>query len=123
MRGELELGGADPRRAADYFRAALRADPEDRDALHGLGMALRTLGDPQARKYLEIADRHDKLRRLIQDSVATIQTDPRLFFKLGRSANRSSGSMRPRPGIQLAIRRDPLDEGRSKPWPEPIKPP
>jgi predicted Zn-dependent protease len=110
MRGELALGAANSRQAADHFRAALRADPDDRDALHGLGMALQRQGDAQARKYLELSERHDQLKRLIQDSVATISSDPKLFFKLGQVCESLELFEEAKAWYQLAIRRDPLDE-------------
>ena len=40
MRGELALRGNNPRQAAEYFRAVLQSQPEDRDAMQGLGLRL-----------------------------------------------------------------------------------
>jgi hypothetical protein len=82
LRGQLAVP-SDAALAVGYYRAALRRDPEDRDAIHGLGVALRKLGEPDGQKYLDLAARHDELRRTIQNSVSTIATDPKLFFKLG----------------------------------------
>jgi len=107
-RGQLAFPG-DASKAAAYYLSALRQDPEDRDALHGLGVALRKLGDPKAVEYLDLAARHDKLRRTIQDSVSTIQTDPRLFSKLGVICEALSRLEEARIWYQLAIERDPLD--------------
>jgi tetratricopeptide (TPR) repeat protein len=114
MRGEFALRGSDARRAAAYFRAALRSDPDDRDALRGLGLALRKLGDPGADEYLDLASRHDRLRRTIVDSVTTIRTDAHLFYKLGvlcESVNRPEEA---RAWYHLAIGRDPLDTRAQK---------
>src|SRR5262249_15121795 len=83
LRGDFALHNGDPRRAETCFRAALGSDPDDRDALRGLGMALRKLGDPETGQYLDLASRFDRLRRTIVDSVTTIRTDPDLFYKLG----------------------------------------
>jgi len=110
MRGELALRGTNPRQAAEYFRAVIRSDPEDRDANHGLGLLLRRLGDAQAVNYLEIAARQDRLKRTIQESVTTINTDPKLFFKLGELCESLSRLEEARAWFQLAIGRDPLDE-------------
>ncbi len=109
MRGELAIRGTNPRQAVEYFRAVLRSDPEDRDANHGLGLVLRRLGDPQAVNYLEHAARQDRLKRTIQESVTTINTDRKLFFKLGELCESLNRIEEARAWFQLAIGRDPLD--------------
>jgi predicted Zn-dependent protease len=109
MRGELALMGNNPRQAAEYFRAVLRAESEDRDATHGLGLALHRMGDPQAGTYREIAARQDELKRTIIASVTTIHTDPKLFFKLGEMCASLNRLEEARTWFQLAIGRDPLD--------------
>ncbi len=107
-RGQLALP-SDASQAAAYYRSALRQDPEDRDALHGLGVALRKLGDPNATRYLELAALHDKLKRTIQDSVSTLQSDLKLFSKLGGICESLNRLEEARIWYQLAIERDPLD--------------
>jgi tetratricopeptide (TPR) repeat protein len=107
-RGQLALPG-DPSLAAAYYRSALRQDPDDRHALQGLGVSLRKLGDPKASEYLDLAGRHDKLRRTIQNSVSTIHTDPKLFWKLGQICESLKRLDEARIWYQLAIQRDPLD--------------
>jgi tetratricopeptide (TPR) repeat protein len=109
FRGRLALQGNDPRRAAAYFHTALRQDPEDRDASYGLGVALRNLGDPQARDFLRIASLHDQLKRTIKDSVTTIETDPKLFDKLGEICESLGHGLEARVWYQLAVGRDPVD--------------
>jgi tetratricopeptide (TPR) repeat protein len=108
LRGQLAVP-SDAALAADYYRAALRRDPEDRDAIHGLGVALRKLGSPQAEKYLDLAARHDELRRTIQKSVSAIETDPKLFFRLGEICKSVDRLVEARVWYHLAIARDPLD--------------
>src|SRR5207247_1349327 len=103
FRGRLALQGNDPRRAAADFRAALRQDPQDRDAIQGLGVALRSLGDPQFQEFLQIAFRHDQLKRTIKDSVTTLQTDPKLFSKLGEICESLNRCEEARAWYQLAI--------------------
>jgi tetratricopeptide (TPR) repeat protein len=109
IRGEFALHRADPRRAAAYFRSALRSDPDDRDALHGLGLALNALGDRKADEYLDLASRHDRLRRTIQASVTTIRTDPLLFSKLGEMCEAVNRPEEARVWYQLAINLDTLN--------------
>jgi tetratricopeptide (TPR) repeat protein len=108
-RGRLALQGPDPRQAAGFFRDALHQDPEDRDALQGLGLALRKLGDPKDEEYLQLASRHDQLKRTIQAAVTTIQTDPHLFSKLGVICESLDRREEARAWYRLAIGRDPLD--------------
>jgi predicted Zn-dependent protease len=110
MRGKLAMIGRDPKRAATYYRAALRQDPDDRDAIHGLGTMLKLIGDPEAGKFLEVSSLQDQLRRTIVDSVVTIRTDPQLFDKLGTLCDALGRRREARAWYQLAIARDPLDQ-------------
>ncbi|GAC1473712.1 MAG: hypothetical protein NVSMB9_22820 [Isosphaeraceae bacterium] len=109
MRGKLALHGDDPARAAAHFRAVLESDRDDRDALQGLGQALRKLADPKASEYLDLAARHDLLKRAILDSVTTIRTNPRLFYQLGVMCESVNWPDPARAWYQLAIGRDALD--------------
>lgn len=114
LRGQLAMLGRDPGRAVPFYRAALTRAPEDRDAIHGLGAALRQLGDPEAKKWLEISDRQDRLKRMIVNSVSTIRTDPRLFFKLGTLCQSLQRLPEARAWYRLAITRDPFDSEAQK---------
>jgi tetratricopeptide (TPR) repeat protein len=109
FRGRLALQANDPRRAAAYFRTALRRDPQDRDASYGLGVALRHLGDPQAQDFLRMASLHDQLKRTIKESVTTIETDRKLFDKLGEICESLGRGLEARVWYQVALGRDPLD--------------
>jgi tetratricopeptide (TPR) repeat protein len=109
LRGQLALFAGDATQAAAHYREALAGDPEDRDALQGLGLALRRLGDPEAERFLRAASRHDQLKRAIQDSVSTLRTDPKLFSKLGRLCAELNRTAEARAWFQLAVGRDPLD--------------
>jgi predicted Zn-dependent protease len=109
LRGQLALFKHDPRTASAYFEASLRRDPENRDALHGLGLALRALGDPKGKEYLEVAARHDHLKRTIQDSVNTLKSDPKLFYKLGEVCESLNRRLEAHTWYRLATERDPLD--------------
>jgi predicted Zn-dependent protease len=109
LRGQLALFGNEPARAAEFYRVALGADPDDRDAIQGLGLALRRLGDPEGEDHLRLASRFDQLKRMIQDSVSTLRTDPRLFAKLGGLCEALDRPAEARAWYHLAIGRDPLD--------------
>jgi tetratricopeptide (TPR) repeat protein len=108
-RGEFALHRGDPKRAAAYFRSVLASNPFDRDALQGLSLALKTLGDPAAREYADMAARHDRLKRTIIDSVSTIRTDPQLFYRLGEMCEAVNRPDEARTWYKLAIGRDTLD--------------
>jgi tetratricopeptide (TPR) repeat protein len=109
LRGQLALHAGQSRQAVSFFRAALDKEPENRDAIQGLGLALRRLADPEAKQYLDLAARHDLLTRTIKDSVTTIHSDPRLFFKLGEICESLNRLEEARAWYRLAIGRDPLD--------------
>ena len=109
FRGRLALHRDDRRKAAAYFRAALLKDPNDRDVIQDLGVALRGLGDPRAQEFLQTASRHDRLKRIIKDSVTTLQTDKAIFFKLGEACESLNLLDEARVWYRIAIERDPLD--------------
>lgn len=109
LRGQLALHRRDAGAAVALFRAAAEAAPDDRDALHGLGRALELTGTPGAGPPLEKAARIDELRRAIQDSVSTLKTDSKLFFKLGALCESIGWPGPARAWYALAVARDPLD--------------
>jgi tetratricopeptide (TPR) repeat protein len=109
FRGRLALHANDLRRAADAFRAALLLDPADRDAIDGLSIALRRLGDPQAEELRQAVSHHDRLKRTIKDSVNTLSTDRKIFDKLGQICESMNLRKQARVWYRLAIDRDPLD--------------
>jgi tetratricopeptide (TPR) repeat protein len=109
LRGRLALQTGDLRQAVAYFRAAFREDPRDRDVIHGLGAVLCRLGDSKGTEFLRIASRHFKLKRTIQESVFTIETDAKLFYKLGEICESIDRTEEARVWYQLAIGRAPLD--------------
>jgi tetratricopeptide (TPR) repeat protein len=109
FRGQLAQHHGDATRAAAYFRAALRGDPANRDALQGLGVALRSKGEPGADPFLRAAYRHDQLKRAIQDSVTSLATDVKLFDRLGVICESIDRRDEARVWYRLAIGRDPLD--------------
>jgi predicted Zn-dependent protease len=109
IRGRLALTNKNAAAAADYFRAALRENPEDHDSIRSLGFALRLVGDPRAREFTEAAQRYDELKRALQGATTTLQTDPKLFYKLGEHCESVRRILEARTWYQLAIKRDPSD--------------
>lgn len=114
LRGKLAMYRRDPAGSATSYRAALRLAPDDRDATHGLGVALRQLGDPQADAFLERASLQDQLKRAIVDSVTTIRTDPQLFTRLAQLCDALGRRPEARAWYQLAIGRDPFDKAAQR---------
>jgi tetratricopeptide (TPR) repeat protein len=109
IRGRLALNNKSAARAADYFRAALRQDPEDHDSIQGLGLAMRLIADPHAGEFVDAALRYDKFKRALQGSTSTIDTDPKLFYKLGEHCESIHRTAEARVWYELAIKLDPLD--------------
>jgi tetratricopeptide (TPR) repeat protein len=110
IRGQLQAGyHKNPSQAATFFRAAVEKGPEDRDAIHGLGYALERLGDPKGKEFIRIASLHDALSRKIKDSVATINTNAKIFDELGVVCESLTRYAEARLWFQLAIKRDPTD--------------
>jgi len=108
--GRLAMQRNELRAAADYFRAALRHEPDNRDAIHGLGVALQGLGDPQSKEFLQFASRYDRLKRTIKESVVTLQSDQKIFYKLGELCELLNRREEAIVWYRLAIARDPLDK-------------
>ena len=111
LRGQLALKRGDGRAAVPFFRLALAGDPVDRVALHGLGTALRQLGDDDAAKpYIEAASRHDELWRLVvRASTPEGENDPKMPHQLGMACAAAGRNQEARAWLKLAIERDPLD--------------
>lgn len=110
VRGELALRGGDVPLAQELFRAVLRSEPENRDAIQGLGLAMRKLGDPEAGRWLKLASLHDELKRMIQDAATTLHSDPRLYFKLGALCESLKRLEEAGAWYRLALDREPLDD-------------
>jgi tetratricopeptide (TPR) repeat protein len=110
IRGQLQAGyHKNARQAAKFFGDAVQKDSDDRDAIHGLGYALERLGNPSGKEYIRIASLHDALARKIKESVATINTNSKIFDELGEICEGLKRYAEARIWYQLAIRRDPTD--------------
>jgi tetratricopeptide (TPR) repeat protein len=84
LRGRLALQAGEPARAVEFFRAALSREPQDRDAIHGLGTALHRLHDPRAKEFLQIAAHHDEMRETIIACGNMVGIDVKVFPALGK---------------------------------------
>jgi tetratricopeptide (TPR) repeat protein len=109
LRGRLALSQGD-QAAEGHYRAALAASPSDRDALFGLGQALRLLGKPDlARTYLEAARNRDHLDWLIQNARSLARRDdPQVLREIGDACRSVRRLPEARAWYRLALARDPL---------------
>jgi tetratricopeptide (TPR) repeat protein len=111
LRGLLALERSDGATAANQFRKALEHDPANRDALFGLGQALRLTGDrASADRYLRDAWSHDRFMVSLEHaSPPSARQDAKVLRSLG-TACEGLGRMAQALGwYQLAIAHDPLD--------------
>lgn len=111
LRGRLAQARREPAAALAHYRAANAADPEDRDALFGLGQALRASGDIKgAEAPLEAAKRLDELAGLVERAGTKAgRNDPTLLRRLGEACEAVGRRDEARAWFGLAIARDPLD--------------
>jgi tetratricopeptide (TPR) repeat protein len=110
LRGRLALAQADGA-AVGYYRAALAAEPDDRDTLFGLGQALRLTGKSQAAQpYLQAAHDRDRLEWLIENARSlTRRDDPKVLRDLGDACRSLRRLPEAHAWYRLALTRDPLD--------------
>jgi tetratricopeptide (TPR) repeat protein len=112
IRGRLALARGDAPAAAEHFRAVLDSEPDDRDALSGLGRAL-TLDDrrTEAIPHLQAADRIDELSRQLELArTPSNRQDVRQLRALGETCLRLDRPAQARVWYRLALASDPLAE-------------
>jgi tetratricopeptide (TPR) repeat protein len=116
LRGRLALSQNDPDTALRHFRLAEAADPEQRDTVFYLGLALRKVGDEAAAKpYVEKARRFDQLNALVQRaSTKDGRDDPHLSLDLGAACEAVHRIPEARAWYRVAIARDPFDADAQK---------
>jgi tetratricopeptide (TPR) repeat protein len=116
LRGRLALARRQGPEAIRHFRAALAAEPDDRDALSGLGAALRTVGDAAAAEpVLKAARDLDRLGGLVQRVASQANRgDPRLLHDLGAACEAVGRRPEARAWYRLAIAQDPLDRAAQR---------
>jgi tetratricopeptide (TPR) repeat protein len=111
LRGRFALARGDGPEAVRQFRIAHDQAPNLREAVLGLGQALKTTGDlAAAAPLLEEARKHEKLGSLIQRAAAEKnRDDPALMHELGAACADVGRIPEARAWYNLAITRDPLD--------------
>jgi tetratricopeptide (TPR) repeat protein len=111
LRGLLDLERGDGSAAARHYRAALAADLADRDALFGLGQALRLINDSkEAELFLRAAYDRDHLVVLLEHAAPpSTRKDPKVLRHLGAACEHLGRMPEARGWYRLAIAGDPLD--------------
>jgi tetratricopeptide (TPR) repeat protein len=109
QRGKLALARGDLQTASHEFLIAVTAYPDHRDAVLGLGRALRLAGDRRAAEpYIQAVAERDRLALLLQDLAAPGAThDPRRLHKLGMVCETLHRYPEARAWYRLALASDP----------------
>jgi tetratricopeptide (TPR) repeat protein len=110
LRGRLALAQGQSA-AAEHYRAALAAEPDDRDTLFGLGLALRLAGKSQAAQpYLDAAGNLHRLEWLIENARASSKRDsPEVMRAIGDACRSVKRLAEARAWYRLGLSREPLD--------------
>jgi predicted Zn-dependent protease len=116
LRGQSALKRNDAVSAVRYFQSALKADPDDRATLFGLGTSLQLAGDPKAAEpYLAAVRLRDAVTPLItRASVPEANLDPTLPAKLGAACRNAGRPLEAKAWYRMVIASNPLDEEAQK---------
>jgi tetratricopeptide (TPR) repeat protein len=109
LRGRLALHHGNASEAAAFFQASLRQEPENRDAIHGLGVALEKLGDPQAKVFLKMTARRDELKQIIVTCGTKTAVDAKVLPRLAELCESLGRSDQARMWYQIALDVNPND--------------
>jgi len=112
FRAQLAVRSNDPITATREFRLALRLDPTNREALQGLSLVLKQLGDAAAAAPIQkLAEEWRHLTSLLQKSKTfDMRQDKTLFTQLAEACETLEQRAEARAWYRLALRLDPLDE-------------
>jgi tetratricopeptide (TPR) repeat protein len=108
LRGQLALLRDEPTVAKKQFEAALRAAPDSRESLFGLGQSLRLLNEPQAAApYLKAAREVEHLEWLVRGAQPMRQKDPKALQEIGAACRDAGRREQAHAWYQLAASYDP----------------
>ncbi len=116
LRGKVALAHHDGRAAVRHFRAAIAAQPDDRDTVFGLGTALALAGERAlALPFLRDAQAHDTLGALLTRAANPANhRDPAALRALGAACEAIRRLPEARAWYSLAVQTDPLDNEAQK---------
>lgn len=113
LRGRRSVARGEPAESVRHYRRAVKADPDDRDALFALGQALQATGDPEdPAPYFERARKLNELATLVQRAAPErreARTDPELMRDLGAACEAVGRFAEAKAWYSLAIGINPLD--------------
>ncbi len=110
LRGRLALARGDDKAAVASFRDAVAAEPNNRDAVFGLAHSLQRVGDPEAKRYLELSALHERLGTLVQRAATPGSgNDVALIRELGAACAAVGRLPEARAWYNIAVKRDPFD--------------
>ncbi len=112
LRGSIALVQHNPHAAVNYFQIAYHAGLRDRATLFGLANALKLDGaNTNAATFFNAARRIDDLGTLIREANSTaLDRSPDLPTRIGVAFAAVQRNLEARAWLNLAIRRDPLDQ-------------
>jgi len=116
LRAQLAVRLNDPSTAARQFRIALRQDPTNHEALQGLSLALKQMGEWEGATATEKQlDLWRRLTSLLQKSKTfDIRNDKTLLTQLGEVCEALGQVPEARAWFRLALAQDPLDTAIQK---------
>ncbi len=89
LRGRMAIAHGDDKAAVAAFREAVAAEPNNRDAIFGLAHALQRVDEKEARTYLDLSARHERLGTLVQRAATPgASKDAALVRELGAALRR-----------------------------------
>jgi Flp pilus assembly protein TadD len=109
LRGLLALSRSDARAAVRELVRAYRMEPDDRQTIVSLGVALTLLGDAEGARRFQVAVERRRAYDAIASRLASPDAaGPALFQQLGAAAEAIGRRAEARAWYGLAIARDPL---------------
>jgi Flp pilus assembly protein TadD len=110
LRGRMAIARGEDKAAVAAFRDALAAEPNNRDAIFGLAHALQRVGDPEAKRYLDLSARHERLGTLVQRAANPgSEKNVALIHDLGAACADAGRLPEARAWYTIAITKDPFD--------------
>jgi tetratricopeptide (TPR) repeat protein len=110
LRGRRAIARGEDKAAVAAFREAVAAEPNNRDAIFGLAHALQRVDENEARTYLELSGRHERLGTLVQRAAAPgASKDAALVRELGAACAAVGRLPEASAWYAIAVKMNPFD--------------
>jgi tetratricopeptide (TPR) repeat protein len=110
LRGRMAIAHGDDKAAVAAFRDAVAAEPNNRDAIFGLAHALQRVDEKEAKTYLELSGKHERLGTLVQRaSTPGASKDAALVRELGAACAAIGRLPEARAWYAIAVKMNPFD--------------